>query len=82
MRSLRNVEEDEAGRLKAFREKFGRGWDMEGVGEEGDGGAEGGVTKAEEESLMDLISGYSNSDDPAMSWEGSARGEKDKGQKR
>jgi len=26
---LANVEEDEAGRLKAFRRKFGRGWDAE-----------------------------------------------------
>lgn len=24
-----NVEEDEAGRLRAFRAKFGRGWDSE-----------------------------------------------------
>ena len=28
--SLRNVEQDEAGRLRAFREKFGRGWDLDG----------------------------------------------------
>ena len=28
--SLRNVEKDEAGRLAAFREKFGRGWDAGG----------------------------------------------------
>ncbi|PBP16258.1 50S ribosomal protein [Diplocarpon rosae] len=54
MDSLRNVEQDEAGRLKAFRRKFGRGWDAESVAEdsEADGGGE-----AEEESLMDLISG-------------------------
>jgi hypothetical protein len=26
-----NVEEDEAGKLAAFRAKFGRGWDVEGV---------------------------------------------------
>lgn len=26
---LLNVEEDEAGRLRAFRERFGRGWDSE-----------------------------------------------------
>lgn len=49
--SLRNVEQDEAGRLKAFRNKFGRGWDAEAVTEdEQEGGDEG-------ESLMDLISG-------------------------
>ncbi|KAK2732824.1 hypothetical protein FQN55_003925 [Onygenales sp. PD_40] len=28
---LRNVEEDEAGRLAAFRSKFGRGWDAAGA---------------------------------------------------
>lgn len=28
---LLNVEEDEAGKLKAFRAKFGRGWDAEGA---------------------------------------------------
>jgi hypothetical protein len=33
------VEEDEAGRLKAFRRKFGRGWDAEEAEE--DGGALG-----------------------------------------
>jgi hypothetical protein len=49
MASLRNVEEDEAGRLRAFREKFGRGWDVEGAAE---------VEGEQEESLMDLISGF------------------------
>jgi len=29
MAALRNVEADEAGRLRAFRKKFGRGWDTE-----------------------------------------------------
>jgi len=33
---LANVEEDEAGRLKAFRRRFGRGWDAE-EGEEESG---------------------------------------------
>lgn len=55
MTSLRNIEEDEAGRLRAFREKFGRGWDVEATGEEAEG--EGNAAEAEE-SLMDLISGY------------------------
>jgi hypothetical protein len=82
MSSLRNVEEDEAGRLKAFREKFGRGWDVEGAGEEEGEGASMDGAKTEEESLIDLISGYSNSDDPAMSWERSTRGEKDKGEQK
>jgi hypothetical protein len=57
MSSLRNIEEDEAGRLRAFRMRFGRGWDaetpasMDGEGSEGD--EDGGA----EDSLMDLISG-------------------------
>lgn len=56
------MEQDEAGRLKAFREKFGRGWDLgaeSGEVEEGGKGegekVEGG--RREDESLMDLISG-------------------------
>jgi hypothetical protein len=28
---LLNVEEDEAGKLRSFRSKFGRGWDAEAV---------------------------------------------------
>lgn len=50
------MEQDEAGRLRAFRQRFGRGWDMEAqVGEEG---AEDNTQ--EEDSLMDLISGQSS----------------------
>ncbi|KAH7138176.1 hypothetical protein B0J11DRAFT_513747 [Dendryphion nanum] len=30
---LLNIEEDEAGKLRSFRSKFGRGWDAEGSGE-------------------------------------------------
>lgn len=44
---LLNIEEDEAGKLRAFREKFGRGWDAERM----DRGEEKG------DSLVDLISG-------------------------
>ncbi|KAF1843953.1 uncharacterized protein K460DRAFT_342740 [Cucurbitaria berberidis CBS 394.84] len=43
---LLNVEEDEAGKLAAFRSKFGRGWDAD---------AEKG--KKTEDHLLDLISG-------------------------
>jgi hypothetical protein len=53
--SLRNVEEDEAGRLRAFRERFGRGWDSELTVEAEDSAEE---KSTGEESLMDLISGY------------------------
>lgn len=52
MASLRNVEEDEAGRLKAFREKFGRGWDAEEVTEDG------AEVVEEEENYFDLISSF------------------------
>lgn len=34
LNSLRNLEDDEAGRLKAFRARFGRGWDLEIADEE------------------------------------------------
>lgn len=46
-----NMEVDEAGKLRAFREKFGRGWDAERM----DSGEE---DTEKEESLMDLISGF------------------------
>lgn len=45
------MEVDEAGKLRAFREKFGRGWDAERM----DSGEE---DTEKEESLMDLISGF------------------------
>lgn len=73
--SLRNAEDDEAGRLRAFRSRFGRGWDLEGLeepkkdedGETATAAATDAEAKVEpeevEESLMDLISGgaYSKS---------------------
>ena len=57
--SLRNVEQDEAGRLRAFRQRFGRGWDLDSQeGEEVDEyDNEAAGTASAEESLMDLISG-------------------------
>ncbi|KAE8443768.1 hypothetical protein EG329_001362 [Mollisiaceae sp. DMI_Dod_QoI] len=66
--SLRNIEQDEAGRLRAFRERFGRGWDLDSeVIEEGTDAVVEGSNKVEVksregrddggESLMDLISG-------------------------
>ncbi|KAL8695004.1 MAG: hypothetical protein Q9218_000476 [Villophora microphyllina] len=66
---LLNVEADEAGRLRAFRERFGRGWDAETMtrrdeetgevreGEEREGGQEG-EKEPQQDNLMDLISGY------------------------
>ena len=53
------MEADEAGRLRAFREKFGRGWDAEKMGEEDEKrGAEGEGQLEEDDNLMDLIGGY------------------------
>jgi hypothetical protein len=45
------VEQDEAGRLRAFRNRFGRGWDLESTGEdagskEGKNGAAGSGAEA------------------------------------
>lgn len=52
---LLNLEEDQAGRLRAFREKFGRSWDAEQMYEDREGEDNGGE---QGENLMDLISGY------------------------
>ena len=51
---LLSIEADEAGRLRAFREKFGRGWDAERMQDEDKNAAE----DQEEDNLMDLIGGY------------------------
>lgn len=60
------MEEDEAGRLRAFREKFGRGWDSEGADAEEEAALANGKKEVamedQEESLMDLISGYNAGD--------------------
>ncbi|EMD00170.1 hypothetical protein BAUCODRAFT_41894, partial [Baudoinia panamericana UAMH 10762] len=56
---LLNVEEDEAGRLKRFRKRFGRGFDIEGADEaEEVNGAAVTETSQHDESLLDLIAGY------------------------
>lgn len=62
---LMNVEEDEAGRLRAFRAKFGRGWDSEVTEdlEEAREGEEGLSRQESDESLLDLISGYSKAEE-------------------
>lgn len=57
---LANVEQDEAGRLAAFRSKFGRGWDAITPADEK--GKENGDTanadQEEEDNLLDLISSF------------------------
>ncbi|KAB5576005.1 hypothetical protein GE09DRAFT_1215736 [Coniochaeta sp. 2T2.1] len=75
--NLRNVEVDEAGKLAAFRARFGRGWDVDVGKEDGVEAAEGGeegakkVEDKEEEmdydSFADLISGYAKHDTVAKS---------------
>ncbi|KAK5702255.1 hypothetical protein LTR17_022473 [Elasticomyces elasticus] len=57
---LLNVEEDEAGRLKRFRKRFGRGFDASGEAAEGEvaeaqEGAESVDSAQQDESLLDLI---------------------------
>ncbi|KAK4692727.1 hypothetical protein P7C71_g4537, partial [Lecanoromycetidae sp. Uapishka_2] len=49
---LLNMETDEAGKLRAFREKFGRGWDASRMADEdvdGDGREESGDEMGEQE---------------------------------
>lgn len=53
-KSLRNVELDEAGKLAAFRERFGRGYDASsepGAGEEAE-------QQQAQDGFADLITGY------------------------
>ena len=55
---LLNVEEDEAGRLKAFRNRFGRGWDAE-IPKDNEEVREGEEVAVDEgDSLLDLMSNY------------------------
>ncbi|KAL5340805.1 hypothetical protein BJX70DRAFT_360462 [Aspergillus crustosus] len=70
---LMNLEDDEAGRLAAFRARFGRGFDVssvapaEGEGEGGDKDAE--LAKAEKEAeeeddnMLDLISSFGQNEE-------------------
>ncbi|CAD6442677.1 f99dac3a-875f-4fa5-a1c6-6edf66aeabc0 [Sclerotinia trifoliorum] len=70
--SLRNVENDEAGRLSAFRERFGRGWDGDMEKGEGEGGKKSagesgnGEEMGDMDNLMDLISGGTQRDSASM----------------
>ena len=59
------METDDSGKLRAFRDKFGRGWDASKMQErDEDVGREEGEEEVEgrgemgEDNLMDLISGY------------------------
>ncbi|KAF1980934.1 hypothetical protein K402DRAFT_387280 [Aulographum hederae CBS 113979] len=72
---LLNVEEDEMGRLKAFRNRFGRGWDAEAAEaaeeEEGDGDAgrnwltfvaQAAEKQQPQDGMFDMISGFASRD--------------------
>ncbi|KAK1826782.1 putative 50s ribosomal protein [Podospora conica] len=50
-RSLRNVEADEAGKLAAFRERYGREWDMQDV----EDGAKVNTLKGENPEMADPV---------------------------
>ncbi|KAI9155183.1 hypothetical protein HJFPF1_07759 [Paramyrothecium foliicola] len=72
-KSLRNVELDEAGKLAAFRERFGRGFDAStNAASEGEGEADAAAAPAEQDGglddagLADLISGYAPQDTQSM----------------
>lgn len=66
--SLRNVEVDEAGKLAAFRARFGRSWDVDvapAATTEGDGAVEAAAAEEQEQGMdydtfADLISGYAS----------------------
>lgn len=73
-KALRNVELDEAGRLAAFRERFGRGFDAavaageEGSGEEGSSTPESATAGASGtgDAFADLLAGYAPQDSGSM----------------
>ena len=57
---LLNIEADEAGRLRAFRQRFGRGWDARSVVEKDEESEllDGQDLEEESENLLDLISAF------------------------
>lgn len=61
-KALRNVELDEAGRLAAFRERFGRGFDAAAVSEEGVDADAAAEEEAAGDDFADLITGYAPQD--------------------
>ncbi|KAG6012155.1 hypothetical protein E4U43_007913 [Claviceps pusilla] len=68
-KSLRNVELDEAGKLAAFRERFGRAFDATAQsedGEEGGASAEANADAAGVDDFSDLIAEYAPQDTNSM----------------
>ncbi|KAL1913148.1 hypothetical protein Sste5344_001237 [Sporothrix stenoceras] len=75
-KSLRNVEVDEAGRLAAFRSRYGRGWDAtaDATAKEASDTQTKATGQAEnaaadkaspQDMLADLLSGYAAKEEPA-----------------
>lgn len=62
-KTLRNVELDEAGKLAAFRERFGRGFDASAQAEDGEAAVEEEET---DDGFADLITGYAPQNSAAM----------------
>ncbi|OAA72415.1 hypothetical protein ISF_01488 [Cordyceps fumosorosea ARSEF 2679] len=78
-KSLRNVELDEAGRLAAFRERFGRGFDAAATAEEGlaETSAPASATAGASgtgDAFADLLAGYAPKDTGSMQESGSKKG--------
>lgn len=61
---LLNIEEDEAGKLRAFRDKFGRGWDAERKDDLA--AAEGEEQEDQEDNMMDLITSFARKKRPKV----------------
>ena len=63
---LLNLEADEAGRLRAFRQRFGRGWDARSVIEkdERSESLDGQEFEEEGDNLLDLISAFGRETEP------------------
>lgn len=61
---LLNIEEDEAGRLRRFRQRFGRGFDAETMDKTGTEESSDGQETSDEsdENLLSLISGFGQQD--------------------
>lgn len=72
-KALRNVELDEAGRLAAFRERFGRGFDAAAVSEDGAAADAAAEEDAGADDFADLITGYAPQDTGSLKDSGPKR---------
>lgn len=81
------METDEAGKLRAFREKFGRGWDAGKAQETDEDMAQEGREEQEqdgreEDNLMDLISGYGQEAEAKGEAKGTREGKEKSGKRK